>query len=408
MTLTVDYRQRRQHLVAQLHTTGHLTSPTVAGAFASVARHPFAPAVYDVNSHGQVGDVLHATWPEHQDAYLAAVYGDEAIVTQIAEDGRPTSSSTQPGVMAVMLEALDLQPGMTVLEIGTGTGYNAALLAHLLGDEAVTSVDIDPHLVTTATTALHHAGYRPTVVAADGLAGYPARAPYDRLIATCSVRRVPAAWLRQVKPGGLVLANLSYGVVPLRVDDTGAGHGRFLPQVAAFIEARPADGPVGPTVADMVSSCMGSTGTTSPGHNRDVALFGDPCGEFWWRLAEPSIYHCTLLPDGEVVHCLVDADTDSWARIHAQGSTVTVTQGGPRRIWHAVTTACRRWDSAGRPTHDHLGLTVDRNGTHTLWIDTPDRPHTWPLDETSPHVRCQTPGTRSASTSTDPSPDQVD
>ncbi|MDM4721428.1 ATP-grasp peptide maturase system methyltransferase [Micromonospora sp. WMMA1363] len=356
MTLTVDYRQLRQHLVTRLHASGHLTSPTVAGAFASVPRHPFAPAVYDVDSRGQVGDVLHAARPDHHAAYLAAVYGDEAIVTQISADGRPTSSSTQPGVMAVMLEALDPQPGMTVLEIGTGTGYNAALLAHLVGDQAVTSVDIDPGLVTNAAAALDHAGYRPTLAAADGLSGYPPRAPYDRLIATCSVRRVPVAWLRQTNPGGLILANLSYGVVPLRVDDTGTGHGRFLPQIAAFIEARPADGPIGPTVADMVTRCMSGTGTTSPGSERDVELFTDPGGEFFWRLTGPSIYQCTLLPDGEEVHCLVDADTGSWARIHTQGPTVTVVQSGPRQLWHAVATACRRWADAGRPTHDHLVL----------------------------------------------------
>ncbi|MFY1595563.1 ATP-grasp peptide maturase system methyltransferase [Micromonospora sp. WMMD737] len=380
MTRTVtDYRTLRQQLVAALDASGHLTSPTVAAAFASVERHLFAPAVYAVDDRGNPGEVLHGDNPEHHDAYLNAVYSDTAIVTQMSADGRPTSSSTQPGVMAVMLEALDLRPGLSVLEIGTGTGYNAALLSQLLGDALVTSVDIDPGLVTDATIALAAAGYRPRVAAADGLSGYPQRAPYDRIIATCSVRRVPAAWIRQTRRDGIVLANMSFGVAPLRICADGYGHGRFLPQVAAFIEARPADGPLGPTTDQMVAMCMGGTGDTSIGSAEDVARFTDPQGEFFWRLMEPGVYHCELLPDGETVHCLVDAGTSSWARVVCRDATVTVVQGGPRRVWDDLSEVCRRWAGAGQPGHDRLGLTVDRDGRHTLWVDRHDSQHSWPL-----------------------------
>ncbi len=378
MTLTTDHQQLRQQLVADLRASGDLTAPAVAAAFAAVPRHPFAPAVYRVDERGQIGEVLHGD-DAHRADYLAAVYSDDAIVTQIAPDGRPTSSSTQPGVMAVMLEALELRDGMTVLEVGTGTGYNAALLSHLVDADQVTSVDIDPGLVDQARAALDAAGYRPKLAAADGLSGYQPRAPYDRIIATCSVRRVPAAWLGQTRPGGLVLANLSYGVVPLRVDADGAGEGRFLPQVAAFIEARPADGPVGPTIDRMVEMCTGGYGPESTATAQEANWFADPQCEFFWRLAEPGVHQCTLAPGGSRIHCIVDAGTDSWARVRHDATGVTVTQGGSRRVWDNLVEVCRRWDNAGQPGHDSLGLTVTRDGEHTLWVDTPNSPHRWRL-----------------------------
>ncbi|MBF9135222.1 ATP-grasp peptide maturase system methyltransferase [Plantactinospora sp. S1510] len=379
MTLTLDHEELRQRLVARIRHSGHLTNPRVAAAFAAVPRHVFAPAAYHVDEAGQVGDVLRGDRPEQRAAYLEAVYSDNAIVTQVTADGRVTSSSTQPGVMAVMLEALDLAGNERVLEIGTGSGYNAALLCALVGETNVTTVDIDRDLVNQAITALGAADYRPAAIAADGLTGHPRRAPYDRIIATCSVRRVPAAWLRQTRPGGIVLANLSYGVVPLRVDDNGNGIGRFLPQVAAFIEARPADGPLGPSVDEIVRTCMEGRGADSAADVRAVELFTDPNCEFFWHLAQPDVYQCGPLLDGGEVHCLVDGATGSWARVRHHGDEVTVTQGGGRRMWDEVAAWCLRWDQAGRPGHNRLGLTVTPEGRQTVWVDTPTGRWRWDL-----------------------------
>jgi len=143
----------------------------------------------------------------------------------------------------------------------------------------VTSVDIDPGLVAQARAALARVGYTPRLAAADGLAGYPPSAPYDRIIATCSVRRVPAAWLAHTRPGGVVMANLSDGVVPLRIDGDGIGYGKFLGQVCAFIEARPADSPAGPTTQQIIDTAMGGTGRArSAGPEADG--WADPRFEF--------------------------------------------------------------------------------------------------------------------------------
>ncbi|MEK8171022.1 rRNA adenine N-6-methyltransferase family protein [Streptomyces sp. M19] len=100
-----------------------------------------------------------------------------------------------------MNEALDVDDGMTVLEIGTGTGYSTALLCHRLGEDNVTSVEVDPEVARRADDALEAIGYSTWTVTGDGLLGHPRRAPYDRTIATCALRRIPHAWVRQTKPG---------------------------------------------------------------------------------------------------------------------------------------------------------------------------------------------------------------
>jgi protein-L-isoaspartate(D-aspartate) O-methyltransferase len=153
------------------------------------------------------------------------------------------SSSTKPDLMIRMLEALDVTDGMRVLEIGTGTGYNAALLSHRLGSAQVCSVDIDPHLVSQARQRLTRLGYTPTVATADGADGLPAHAPFDRIIATCALFAVPAAWIAQLRPGGLALAHIegplgAGNLLALRRGDAQVLEGRFLPWWGCFMRRR--------------------------------------------------------------------------------------------------------------------------------------------------------------------------
>ncbi len=115
----------------------------------------------------------------------------------------PASSSSMPSLMADMLAALDPQPGQRVLEIGAGTGYNAALLARLTGPTGqVVTVDIDDDLVLGARDHLRAAGCTSAqVIRADGGLGYPAAAPYDRIIITAGADDIPPAWREQLAPG---------------------------------------------------------------------------------------------------------------------------------------------------------------------------------------------------------------
>jgi protein-L-isoaspartate(D-aspartate) O-methyltransferase len=167
--------------------TSGIRDERIAAALRDVPRHLFLPHL------------------PPEEAYL-----DDAIVTKRDADGQPISSSSQPAIMAIMLDQLTLAPGHRVLEIGAGTGYNAALMRHIVGPSgAVVSVDIDADLSDLARGHLASAGYPDvTVVTADGAGGYLAGAPYDRLIATVGVSDLAPAWLDQAAAGARIVVPL--------------------------------------------------------------------------------------------------------------------------------------------------------------------------------------------------------
>ncbi len=132
--------------------------------------------------------------------------------------------------MAVMLEALDVTDGVRVLEVGTGTGYNAALLCHRLGDQHVVTVEVDPVLAEQAQQRLAEVGYRPIVHVGDGADGYPPGAPYDRVIVTCALTSLPWKLIEQTRQGGVLVVPVWRGHLPaglmLRLTATGGSLAR--------------------------------------------------------------------------------------------------------------------------------------------------------------------------------------
>jgi protein-L-isoaspartate(D-aspartate) O-methyltransferase len=196
-----DAQAHHEALIGRLKRHGTLSSAAVEAAFRALPRHLFLP-----------------------DLPLDVVYQDDAIITKRAE-GRTVSSSSQPTMMAIMLEQLDLRPGQRVLEIGTGTGFNAALLAHVVGPLGhVTTVDIDGDLVGRARANLAAAGVRGVdALCVDGAGGYPPGAPYDRIVLTVGAWDVLPPWREQLVMGGRL-------VLPLGV--------RGL-QVSVALDARP-------------------------------------------------------------------------------------------------------------------------------------------------------------------------
>ncbi len=181
-----DASARHHALVTRLKEGGYLSDPRVEAAFRAVPRHLFLP-----------------------DVPLEVVYADEAIPTK-RRDGLVISSSSQPAVMAIMLDQLALQPGHRVLEIGAGTGYNAALMAHIVGNTGqVVTVDIDDDIVAAAHAHLAVAGFPAVhVVCGDGALGSADAAPYDRIILTVGARDIAPAWIAQVRPDGRLLVPL--------------------------------------------------------------------------------------------------------------------------------------------------------------------------------------------------------
>lgn len=361
----------RRALVRELVARGVLRSERWRAAFEVVPRHVFAPQCYQRTTAGRIH--FDARRPADRKAWLSAVYTDDSVVTQLGPDGNATSSSTQPSVMALMLEALQVNDGDRVLEVGTGTGYNAALLSHGIGADKVTSVDIDADLIEPARAALAACGFQPHLAVADGLLGYASLAPYDRIIGTCSVRRIPKTWLTQTRPGGVIVANLGFGVVALRVSKNHAARGRFRPEVAAFIEARQADSPPPLSTRDAITLSQGE-GTVRP-----ATIYGDlDCEEFQFlvKILMPCVNWIKLADTQSRVehYILADVDTRAWARTTSGGDDPPfVKQAGSRLLWDELETLHGRWVALGRPTHDRLGLDITAEGDHLIWVDKPGR-----------------------------------
>lgn len=176
-----------QALVDELKSNGWIQTPGVEAAFRAVLRHHFLPG-----------------------RPLEEVYSDRAISTKQDETGQWISSSSQPAIMAIMLEQLGLEPGHKVLEIGAGTGYNAALMAHIVGESGqVITIDIDEDLAQAAREHLATAGFEQVqVICADGGYGYPDAVPFDRIILTVGAPDIAPAWRDQLKPKGRIVLPL--------------------------------------------------------------------------------------------------------------------------------------------------------------------------------------------------------
>ena len=174
---------RRADLVDRLVVAGTVRSPAVEHALRTVPRERFVPEVDP-----------------------AEVYEDRPQLVK-ADGAETLSTISQPTMVAIMLELAQLAPGERVLEIGSGTGYNAALLGTLVGPTGtVVGVDIEEDLVRRARTVLDGLGLTQVAVhAADGREGWPPDSPYHCVMATVGVDEIPSAWRDQVGEGGRLL-----------------------------------------------------------------------------------------------------------------------------------------------------------------------------------------------------------
>ncbi|MET9608124.1 methyltransferase domain-containing protein [Streptomyces sp. NPDC006512] len=338
-----------------------------------VARELFVPDLIEV------GDVKVSRSADPV-GWAATVYDDVPVTTQV-NDGNPvtegayrlpTSSSSMPTVMLEMLALLDARPGQHVLEAGTGTGYNAAWLSHRLGAEHVTSVDIDASLVAQAAKNLAAAGYTPHLAVGDAGLGWPARAPYDRLIATYTVPEIPYAWVEQTPAGRIVApwggSFFSHSYAVLDVAD-GRATGRFTGW-PAFMRTR-VNRPHRGYLADFYH--REDTGTPSRTGLSPRALVSEADALFFIGLALPDAWY--LLAEaqgnsGEATLWILADDRSSWAAIeYRPGATsYEVDQFGPRRLWDEAENAYQWWTRLQRPARDRAGITVDHTGQR-VWLD---------------------------------------
>lgn len=378
-TTELDWAPHARRLADLLRERGDIRSPRWHAAVAEVPRHVFVAHVYEQNQTGEwIGWDTTGNWDR--------VYAPKTLVTALEDRGgylEPVSSSTNPELMVRMLETLNVRDGHRVLEIGTGTGYNAALLSHRLGDDRVFSVDVDAGLVEAAQERLTAAGYRPTVAAVDGERGLPDHAPYDRIIATCSVPAVPRAWVDQLAPGGSILVDLKLAIsagnlVHLHHLHGGALEGRFAARQASFMAMRHHRDQPGPVlrVADAEGERFRSTDAPVPPWGEPVVWFLAQLG----GLPRGVVFGAVLDPDTrEPNAATLTAPDGSWARVNLGDRRVI--EGGAVSLWESVEWAYARWVDAGRPGWDRLGLTVTPDGDHSVWVDDPDIGQRWTLPD---------------------------
>ncbi|PKW13017.1 methyltransferase domain-containing protein [Saccharopolyspora spinosa] len=361
-------------LIAELQSAGQL-STRCGSAFRAVAREWFVPDrmwVQEVDG-GPYEPMDRSAEPQR---WLHNVHSNRVIVTQF-DDGatswpevgcRPTCSASMPSAVAGMLDALDISSGQSVLEIGTGTGYNAALLAELVGVQGkVTTIEIDADLAATARARLEAVGYGHVAVVVGDAAAMAVIEKFDRVIATAGVRlgQLPVGWLENARIGGVILApmraDLASGpLVRFEVERDGVGCGHAVQGLrVGFMELRshrvaalPFDGlrwddpaadrsitEVSPfkmlideasrwAVAVAVPSCRYSLEKKTPERDHGVAWLSDPVSGSW----------ASVVPDNR--------------------SRYTVRQSGPRRLWDEAEAAFRWWQCHGEPSLEAWRWTV--------------------------------------------------
>jgi len=379
-------RQRLAELADRFEENGVLRTPEWREAFLVTWRHPYVPGYYPAMDRPPVLCID----PEQRADWLDAVYSDQTLVTKVqalvlSRALRPatgwmyTSSSTMPSLVLRMLETLDVRNGSRVLEIGTGSGYNCALLCERLGSDHVTSIDIDSELVDLARERLAANGHTPTLAATDGVKGYPDSAPYDRIISTCAVPSIPPTWLEQAAPGAIILTDvhgpLGGTLARLIVDADATAIGRFVSYGTGFMTMRHAVEPETSSWSRLELDEHRSWTSIDPDLVMQEGLFGFV---LQWMLPHATRSR-SVGDDGEPAVFLLDRDgSRAEVAISATARGYLVRQYGERRLWDEVEQIHQFWQANGQPGYERFGLTATSAGQQ-VWLDDPDGPHRWTI-----------------------------
>ena len=389
MTRTGEAARLRAAMVADLRERGELSDPRVAAVLGQVPMHVFVPG-----------------------AQLAQAYADQAIATRY-RDGVSVSAASQPAIVAAMLELLGPPEGGRVLEVGAGTGYNAALLSALVGPGGrVVTVEIDPEVAGEARARLSEAGFADVeVICGDGAAGWRGAAPYDGIVVTAGASDLAPAWIGQLAPGGRLVVPLSIrGVQQCVAFTRTGGHLRsaalrecgFMPLTGAMASAdirQPVPGHPGVHVhaapGTMLDAGLVAAALDRPGLRTDLRITASALEVFgslrrWLAFRDPASAMlsytglanaagasgvppviefpiggtavqrsspCLLGQDGLAMLDLASPPTAAGqAGLHATLSLAVVCYGQARQDADRLVELAVGWDAAGRPGADRLRI----------------------------------------------------
>jgi protein-L-isoaspartate(D-aspartate) O-methyltransferase len=358
-----DLAERLQRYADGLVERGAIRTEPVRRAFATVPRHRFLPTFF------YRGEQLHLPPGETPPAHLLdLIYANNPLLTHKGQDGDPTSSSSAPTLMARMLEALQLRPGMRVLEIGAGTGYNAALITEITGAQ-VTTIEAGTLAAANATAALAGLGLceRVQVVHRDGYRGDP-DGRYDKIIVTCGIAGIPPAWLNQLIDGGMILAPIAHvgahPILAMHADgDTLTG------QCVMWADFMPAAGNLRPTEAFHhqphipipavgVRREEGTLPTLDETHYNDRAFF--------LGVHDPRATRAYLDRDDFDARHGATALVEDHNAVWAQTTGDIVTTGTPeatQRLRVRLVELCTAWETAARPAATGWKCRIDATET---------------------------------------------
>ena len=363
----------QEQLARAIQEKNDSLSEEIIQAFRVVPRHLFVDHYY-LHEHGGS-----RVWTKHEQndpvAWYEHIYSDCALVTRVDEYGRTLSSSSQPGVMASMLQALDVQPGMHILEVGTGSGYNAALLAHLVGDpHLITTIDIDADAIAKAKYIIPQVvGKGMTIAKADGSNGYDANAPYDRIIVTASTPTIPSAWREQLIPEGILVGILQPKFAMLggllKARKSGEALKGYILQTASFMELRPVVYDKRKIQIDFRASLFASfpfeallfqPQSIYDDHAFTFFLYYDFPGLYVFQKEDALFYYQEASPQGYV--------------IFRQKPTLQVELRGDAAVacslWNRLIRAYSFWERVGQPAITQYLLEMDSK-CQTLSLHTP-------------------------------------
>ncbi len=387
-----DARELRTRLVEDLISKGAITSQAVRRAFEEVPRHLFVSG-----------------------ADIITAYSDEPIFTRW-EEGVPISSSSQPKMMALMVEQLDVEPGSRVLEIGAGTGYNAAILAHVAGaNGSIITMDIDQDIVDEALENVSRTGYdRVRIVRGDGYEGFPEVQPYDRIIATVGAYDVSPHWVDQLREGGVIVVPLWFRGFCLSValEKLGSELKGLSVTPCLFIPLRgtgqPTEGffPVGDPLDEDLNMSIGldqddpafrqdlrrlfsqdvtlrDAGRSLDGqfHHQDISS-----GLVMFLTVDPRVFivysaseDCTVRGFG---YGLIDLDSNS-AAVISESNPEQVAVYGNDGAYHQLIDLFDRWDQSARPPitslHVRALFETPQSIPEGYWIVSKRSAYTWAL-----------------------------